>query len=99
MKQNEAPVELPAHVLVGTSTYGERSPPVTLPKRSSTGSPPATAIGAAWGGARPARTQRSRLRKAALKWIELGNRLRGPSLQDAGGTGRPALRMSAGAAE
>jgi len=31
MKQNDAPVELPNQVLVGTSTNGERSPPVTFP--------------------------------------------------------------------
>ena len=30
MKQNDAPVELPNHVLVGTSTYGERRPPVDV---------------------------------------------------------------------
>jgi len=37
MEQNEGPVELANHVLVGTSRKGERRPPVTLPKASSTG--------------------------------------------------------------
>ena len=35
---------------------------------------------------------------AASKWIELGNRLRGPWSHSVG-TSRPALMMSAGAAE
>src|SRR4051812_9910505 len=99
MKQNDAPVEDPNHVLVGTSTNGERSPPVTLPNASSTGALPVTAIGSPCGGGTSRRTHRSRLRSAASKWIELGKRLRGPSLQLAGGTARPALTMSAGAAE
>src|SRR5947207_690066 len=99
MKQNEAPVELPNQVLVGTSTNGERSPPVTLPNASSTGAPLTTLMKSACGGGRCWRTHRSRFVIAASKWIELGKRLRGPSLQEAGGTLRPALMMSAGAAE
>jgi hypothetical protein len=39
VKQNDAPVELPNHVLVGTSTNGERRPPTTLPNWSSTAAP------------------------------------------------------------
>ena len=89
----------PSHVLVGTSTNGERRPPWTLPNSSSTGAPFSTRIGSACGGARPSRTHKSRFCSAALKWIELGNRLRGPSLHSIGGTARPALTMSAGAAE
>src|SRR3954452_25259951 len=99
MKQNDAPVAVPSHLLVGTSTNGERRPPWTLPNSSSRGAPFSTRIGAACGGARPSRTHKSRFWSAALKWIELGNRLRGPSLHSIGGTARPALMMSAGAAE
>src|SRR4051794_18302468 len=99
MKQKDAPVELPNHVLVGTSRYGERSPPWTLPKRSSTGAPSATRIGSERGGATPSRTHRSRLRSAASKKIALGNLLRGPWSQLIGGTSRPAWTMSAGSAE
>src|SRR3954463_9114810 len=97
MKQNDAPVELPNQVLVGTSRYGERRPPWTLPNWSNTGAAgvPATRIGSEGGGAIPRRTHRSRLRTAASKKMLLGKRLRGPSLQDAGGTSRPALTMSA----
>jgi hypothetical protein len=39
------------------------------------------------------------LRSAASKKMLLGQRLRGPSLHDPGGTGRPALTMSVDAAE
>src|SRR5947209_2678380 len=101
MLQNEGPVELPNHVLVGTSRYGERRPPCTLPNSSRTGvgGLPETRIGSAWGGAIPKRTHQSRLRSAASKKMLLGKRLRGPSLHDPGGTARPALTMSAGAAE
>src|SRR5512143_3090569 len=99
MKQNEDPVELAYHVLVGTSRYGERRPPVTLPKASSTGWPFTTLITAPGGGAMPESTHCSRFRMNASKKMWLGNRLRGPSLQFMGGTGRPALTMSAGAAE
>src|SRR3954465_4468029 len=98
MKQNEAPVEFPVHVLVGTSRYGERSPPRTLPYGSRTGWPSFTSIGSACGGGVPWRTHWSRLRNAASKKMWLGKRLRGPSLQSIGGTLRPAFSMSAGAA-
>ena len=98
IKQNDAPVELPVQVLVGTSTYGERTPPFTLPYSSSTGLPFSTAMGSARGGAVPLRTHSSRFRKAALNATLLGKRLRGPSLQSIGGTGMPALVMSAEAA-
>ena len=54
MKQKEAPVELAYQVLVGTSRNGERRPPVTLPKASSTGWPFCTTIGSLCGGATPA---------------------------------------------
>src|ERR1041385_1059680 len=104
MPQNVEPGrvgELANHVLVGTSRYGERRPPCTLPNWSSTGAGgvPETRIGSAWGGAMPWRTHQSRLRTAASKKMLLGKRLRGPSLQAPGGTGRPALMMSAAEAE
>src|SRR3954470_12911094 len=98
MKQNDAPVEVPFQVEVGTSRYGERSPPCTLPNWSSTGWPFCTTIGEPGGGGTSLRTQESRFFRMASKKIELGNRLRGPSLQFAGGTARPPLMMSAGAA-
>src|ERR1044071_137080 len=101
MLQNEGPVELPNHVLGGTSRYGDRRPPCTLPNSSSTGAGglPETTIGSAWGGAMPPRTHQSRLRSAASKKMLLGKRLRGPSLHAPGGTARPALMMSVDAAE
>ena len=98
MKQNEAPVEVPYHVLVGTSRNGERRPPVTLPKASSTGWPFCTTIRSPCGGAIPESTHSSRFRRNASKKMWLGNRLRGPSLHDIGGGVRPALMMSDGAA-
>src|SRR5918998_248154 len=99
MKQKDAPVAEPNHVLVGTSTYGERKPPTTLPNSSSTGRPFSTRIGAARGGGSSSRTHRSRLRNAASKWMELGTRLLAPSWQAPAGTERPARTMSSGAAE
>src|SRR6185295_17104126 len=98
MKQNDAPVEEPVHVAVGTSTNGERTPPVRLPNSSSTGLPFSTRTGSAWGAGIPLRTHSSSARQAALKPKLLGNRLRGPSWQLIGGTARPAFTRSAGAA-
>ncbi len=83
-------------MLVGTSRNGERRPPVTLPKASSTGWPFCTTIGSACGGAIPESTHSSRFRRNASKKMWLGNRLRGPSLQFMGGGVRPALMMSDG---
>src|SRR5436305_14624894 len=98
MAQNEGPVELPNHVLVGTSRYGERRPPCTLPNSSSTGAGglPETRIGSAWGGELPRRTHQSRLRSPAAKKMLLGKRLGRPSLHDPGRAARPALLMAAG---
>src|SRR5712671_7621218 len=98
MRQNDGPVELPFQVLVGTSTNGERTPPRTLPKSSSTGLPSTTAIESACGGAMPLRTHKSKFRNDALNARLLGKRLRGPSLHAIGGTARPPFSRSAGAA-
>src|ERR1043166_10118588 len=98
MKQNDAPVELPVQLLLGTSTNGERTPPLALPYWSRTGLPFSTTIGSARGGAIPFRTHSSRFRSAALNARLFGKRLRGPSLHSIGGTITPALMMSAGAA-
>src|SRR3954451_21943224 len=100
MKQKEAPVALPYHVLVGTSRYGVRYPPVTLPTWSSTGWLLAvTLMNSERGGATPVRTQPSRFCRIASKAMLVGKRLRGPSLQLIAGTGIPAAVMSAGRAE
>src|SRR5277367_5354241 len=98
MAQKDSPVELPNQVLTGTSTNGERTPPVTLPDLSRTGAPFSTRIGSALGGGTPLRTDKSRFRKIALNATLLGKRLRGPSLQAMGGTARPAFTMSSDAA-
>src|SRR6476620_6758567 len=97
MRQNDGPVELPYHVLVGASTNGDRMPPTTLPKRSSTGLPSSTRIGSARGAGVPVRTQLSSFLRLALKAGQFGKRLRGPSLQSIGGTARPPFSMSADA--
>src|SRR5690242_4224164 len=99
MKQNESPVEEPDHTAVGTSTKGERTPPVRFPNSSSTGLPFSTWTGSACGGGVPLPTHSSRFRHAALNNRLLGKRLRGPSLQFMGGTVLPAFTISAGAAE
>ena len=99
MKQNEAPVAAPNHVDVGTSTYGERTPPTTLPCSSTTVVLLTRWIHSARGGAMPVRTQRSRFCRIASNETLVGKRLRGPSLQFIGGGVRPALTMSAGRAE
>src|SRR5262245_12585766 len=98
MRQNDGPVEFPLQVLVGTSKNGDRTPPRTLPYSSKTGLPSVTAMGSTRGGDVPFRTHSSRLRNDALKKRLLGKRLRGPSLQSIGGTARPPLSISAGAA-
>src|SRR4029453_9178105 len=100
MKQNEAPVALPNQVLVGTSTYGERTPPTTLPCSSSTGwLLPVSWIIRPGGGGVPLRTQASRFCSIASNSTPVGKRLRVPSLQANGGTGRPDLTMSSELAE
>src|SRR5437762_1977675 len=99
IKQKESPVEAPDQIEVGASIKGERTPPVTFPNWSITGLPFSTRIGSACGAGIPVRTHSTRLCHAALKPMLLGKRLRGPSLQFIGGTDRPALMMSAGAAE
>src|ERR1044071_3044056 len=96
--QNDAPVEFPNHVLVRTSTNGDRTPPFTFPTPSSTGDPFSTWINADAGGAIPFLTHKSRFCKIALNAPLLGNRLRAPSLHSIGGTSRLALTISAGAA-
>src|SRR3954471_13716527 len=99
MLQNDAPVLLANHVLVGTSRYGERRPPTTLPNWSRTGFPFSTRMSRPGGAGRPYRDQRSMFRSAASMKMRFGKRLRGPSLQLIGGTSRPAATMSAGRAE
>src|SRR4051812_26066189 len=98
MKQKDSPVELPDHTAVGTSRKGERTPPMRFPNGSRTGFPFSTFTGSACGAGVPFSTHSVRSRQIALKPTELGNRLRGPSLQLIGGTVRPALTISAGAA-
>src|SRR5437667_8785515 len=99
MKQKDCPVEAPDHTAVGTSRKGDRTPPVRLPNWSRIGFPFSTFTSSARGAGIPFRTHSVRLCQAELKPTELGNRLRGPSLQFIGGTIRPALTISAGAAE
>src|SRR5829696_2424342 len=100
MKQNDAPVALPNQVLVGTSTYGERTPPTTLPCTSTTGVlGVASSIIRPGGGGVPLRTQLSRFCSMASNRTPVGKRLRVPSLHANGGTGRPALTMSSDRAE
>src|SRR5207253_9385151 len=99
MKQKDGPVEAPDHTAVGTSRKGERTPPIRLPNGSRAGIPSTTFTGSACGGGIPLLTHPVRFRQAALKPTALGKRLRGPSLQLIGGTIRPALTISEGAAE
>ena len=96
MKQNDAPVAVPNHVAVGTSTYGERTPPTTLPCSSSTGRV-VDALDQLGARRRDARADPAvEVLQDRVERELVGKRLRGPSLQFIGGTVRPALTMSVG---
>src|SRR3954454_22758159 len=99
MLQNDAPVWLANQVLVGTSRYGERSPPRTLPNWSRTGLEFSTRMSWPGGAGIRARDHRSMFCSAASTKMRFGNRLRGPWLQLIGGTAWPAAVMSVGCAE